>query len=140
MKHILAGLILFASTQTFAAADSVAVFFSTKKTVVLVNEHSPNRIHAWMDQLGASNELHILSTDESIKIDCGRTATTASCTFRLLPSEQVQYGNKTVTAEMELTDTFGGSSSFEFHSSRGDQLTVTSYEGNISLKAKKAAQ
>lgn len=138
MTHILAGLLLFVSTQSFAAADSVAVFFSPQKTVVLVNEHTPNRLHAWMDQLDTANELHILSTDESIKIDCGRTETTASCTFRLLPSEQVQFGNKSVIAAMNLNERFSGSSTFEFISSRGDKFVLASFEGHIVLKAEKS--
>lgn len=138
MKHIFAALILFTSIQSFAAADSVAVFFSTQKTVVLVNEHSPNRLHAWMDQLGADKELHILSADESIKIDCGRTETTASCTFRLLPSENVQFGNKSVIAAMNLNGKFSGASTYEFISSRGDKFVLASLEGHIVMKAEKA--
>lgn len=140
MKHIIAGLLLFVSSQSLAAADSVAVFFSAQKTVVLINEHSPKRLHAWMNHLGAGSELHFLSEDESIKVDCGRTETTASCTFRMHPSELAQFGNKEVIAKFTLSEKFMGSSAFEFESSRGDKFVLVSNDGDIALKAQKTVQ
>lgn len=136
MKSMITALIFFASIQASAAQDSVAVFFNFQKTVVLVNEEGANRLHAFMDQMGVKGELHHSSEDQSLKIDCGRTVATASCTFRLLPSPTVQFGHKIVTAEVavDVTGTFETS----FESSRGDTFTLEIVDGKMRLLAKKA--
>lgn len=136
MKLFIAGLTMFASLQASAAQDSVAVFFNPNKTVVLVNEQYPDRLQAFMDQMAVGGELHLLSDDESIKIDCGRTAKSASCTFRLLPSAAVQFGHKAVAATMRVS--IAGSFETAFESSRGDQFVVLISEGTMILKANKS--
>lgn len=136
MKLLIAGLTMFASLQATAAQDSVAVFFNPNKTVVLVNEQYPDRLQAFMDHMAANGELHLLSEDESIKIDCGRTAKSASCTFRLLPSQSVQFGNKIVTASVPVTASESFATNFE--SSRGDQFEIQIADGVLTLKANKS--
>lgn len=136
MKSMMTALLFFASVQVSAAQDSVAVFFNPQKTVVLINEEGANRLHAFMDQFAVKGELHLLNQDESIKIDCGRTAASASCTFRLLPSPSVQFGNKVVAAKLavDVVGTFETS----FESSRGDKFVLQIADGNMILEAQKA--
>lgn len=136
MKSMMAAFLFLTCSQAFAAYDSVAVFFNPQKTVVLINEEGANRLHAFMDQFAVKGELHLLNQDESIKIDCGRTAVSASCTFRLLPSPAVQFGHKAVVAELavELAGTFETS----FESSRGDTFILQIAEGKMLLQAQKA--
>lgn len=136
MKLIITVLTLFASFQATAAQDSVAVFFNPSKTVVLVNEQYPDRLQAFMDQMAVAGELHLLSEDESFKIDCGRTAQSASCTFRLLPSPTVQFGHKAVAAAMPVA--VAGTFATNFESSRGDQFHLELANGILALKANKA--
>ena len=121
-------------SASFAAQDSVAVFFNPEKSVVLINEEGVGRLQGLMDHLAFGNELHILNPDESIKIDCGRTTTTASCTFRFLPSATVQFGPKTVTAEITGVE---GSFEASFESSRGNKFLLQITDGKMSLKAQK---
>ena len=136
MKSIIATLLLFVSVQVSAAQDSVAVFFNPQKTVVLINEEGADRLHAFMDQMNVGSELHVLNQDASIKIDCGRTAATASCTFRLLPSPAVQFGKKEVAAE--LTVDIAGTFETSFESSRGDKFIVQVADGKMLIQAQKA--
>ena len=136
MKSMMTALLFFVCTQASAAQDSVAVFFNSQKTVVLINEEGADRLHAFMDIMGVKGELHHLTPDESLKIDCGRTAATASCTFRFLPSQTVQFGHKIVVAEVavEVVGTFETS----FESSRGDKFKLEIAEGQMFLTAQKA--
>jgi len=139
MKSMMTALLFFASVQVSAAQDaaqdSVAVFFNPQKTIVLINEEGANRLHAFMDQMAVRGELHLLNQDESIKIDCGRTAVSGSCTFRLLPSPSVQFGDKSVTAMLAVEVTGAFETSFE--SSRGDKFTVQIVDGKMLLQANK---
>lgn len=141
MKSMMTIFLLFVSVQTsaiqnFAAQDSVAVFFNTHKTVVLINEEGSERLHAFMDLMGVKGELHHTTEDGSLKIDCGRTAATASCTFRFLPSSTVQFGHKIVTTELgvDVEGTFETS----FESSRGDKFILEIADGKMQLTAQKA--
>jgi hypothetical protein len=136
MKSIIATLLVFTSVQATASQDSVGVFFSPQKTVVLINEEGANRLHAFMDHLAVRGELHLLNQDASIKIDCGRTADSASCTFRLLPSPTVQYGHKSVQAELAID--IAGAFETSFESSRGDQFVLQIVDGKLRLTAQKA--
>jgi len=136
MKSVIAAFLLFATVQASAAQDSVAVFFNTHKTVVLINEEGADRLHAFMNLMGVKGELHHSTEDSSLKMDCGRTSTTASCTFRFLPSSTVQFGHKIVTAELgvDVEGTFETS----FESSRGDKFILEIAEGKMQLTAQKA--
>jgi hypothetical protein len=136
MKSMITVLLFFVSAQALAAQDSVAVFFNPQKTVVLVNEDGTNRLHTFMDQMAVRGELHLLNQDESIKIDCGRTATTASCTFRLLPSPTVQFGHKAVQAELPVE--MAGPFETSFESSRGDNFVLQIADRKLLLQAQKA--
>jgi hypothetical protein len=135
MKSMMTALLFFASVQVSAAQDSVAVFFNPQKTIVLINEKGADRLHAFMDQMGVQDELHLLSQDKSIKIDCRRYDDASSCTFRLLPSPSVQIGNKEVTAE--LTVNVPGTFETSFESSRGDKFILQIADGKMFLHANK---
>ncbi|KYG62690.1 hypothetical protein AZI87_15495 [Bdellovibrio bacteriovorus] len=133
MKSLFLLLSLMA-TNAFAAADSVGVFHRPEKVVVLVNEHgSQGRLQGFMDALQAQDQLLWLSQDESIKIQCGRNATDASCTFRFFPSDSVSVESRSVNAFTEGKSLAKNPYEMHFESSNGDKFTLKVEEQGISF-------
>lgn len=134
-------LSLLATSSTFAAADSVGVFHRPEKVVVLINEdYRTSRLSQMMDALGLGESALLLSSDESIKIDCGRNTQAASCTFRFFPSAIVNVGNKNVEALVSATDLkLSQAPDFEmvFESSMADRFVMQVTGGKVYFFANK---
>lgn len=143
MKATITALILslMTASSAFAAADSVGVFYRPEKVVVLINEdYRTSRLAEMMDALGLGEKALLLSSDESIKIDCGRNAQAASCTFRFLPSAIVNVGHKNVevlvTAE-ELKLPQAPAFEMVFESSMADRFVMQVAHGKVYFFANK---
>lgn len=121
-----------------AAEDSVGVFHKSDKVVVLVNEEgSAGRLQRFMDFLGVTDQLQIISSDQSIKFQCRRNDRAASCTFRLLPSDNVFIGPGNVVAEAALVEIPAGEFYMDFESSMQDYFQLRLKDGRVLLQANK---
>ncbi|MNT19546.1 hypothetical protein D3C72_1548080 [compost metagenome] len=141
MKSLLSALVLMFSAQAFAAADSVAVFHSARKVVVLINEQGSNsRLQNFMNSFNAESNLRVESTESGIRIQCARTTDETSCTFAFFPSENVRVEKKSLNASTTLVDlSLKSSQNFtaSFESSRQDQFSIHSDENFIIFQANK---
>jgi|GEM_PF-2667568 hypothetical protein len=143
MKALISSLILLFSVQTFAAADSVAVFHRAEKVVVLINDQGANsRLQQFMNALGADSKVQVESNESGIRVQCSRAADTASCTFAFFPSENVRIAPKNLDASTTLVDLGLKAISAEgfetsFESSREDRFTVKFNEHFIFFAASK---
>lgn len=142
MKFMSLVLVCLVSVSAWAQRDSVGVFYRPEKTVVLVTEnfHRSQRLLAMMQTLGAENRLLLISSDNSLKIDCGANLEVASCTFRFFPSEAVEIGNKNVEALINLTDLgVAQAADYEmiFESSMADRFILKIEKAQIYLYAHK---
>ncbi|WP_373999145.1 hypothetical protein [Bdellovibrio bacteriovorus] len=127
-------LLSLITANAFAAADSVGVFHRPDKVVILVNEHgSQGRLQGFMDAVQAQDQLVWLSQDESIKIQCGRNATDASCTFRFFPSDSVSVESRSVNAFSEGKNLAKAHYEMHFESSNGDKFTLKVEEKGLSF-------
>ena len=119
------------------AWDSVAVFHRPDKVVVQINEHGANsRLQNWLNQLQAGNDFYYLSSDQSVKLDCGRNESNATCTFRFLPSAKVLIGTKDVRTE--FNSPLANPAKYEFKNSNGDQFIIAvDYEKMVLWGSKK---
>lgn len=104
-------LLSILSSNAFAQAahrDSVAVFHRPEKVIVLVNESGrvggKSRLQKMMEALGGQNDVLLYNSDQSIKVNCGRSETAVSCTFRFLPSPTVLFGPRKMDASARLTE------------------------------------
>lgn len=96
---------LFTTVVVQASSDSVGVFHRPERVVVLVNEGARStRLSQMMQTLGLPDRTQLISSDSSVKIECGRNDQAASCTFRFLPSKSVVIGEKFVEAKVFLAD------------------------------------
>ena len=132
MKSILSLFLINLSSLSFAAApsrDSVAVFHRLEKVVVLVNEAGRNsRMQKLMEVLGGANDILLLNSDQSIKMDCGRSETAVSCTFRFLPSAATQFGARSLDATASLSELQASATQdieMVFESSRQDRFVIS---------------
>lgn len=132
------------TSLSFAAApsrDSVAVFHRPEKAIVLVNESGHNsRMQKLMDVLDAQSDLLLLNSDESIKVDCGRSENAVSCTFRFLPSESNRFGERKLDATASLSDLKASASQdleVSFESSQQDRFVVSIVKDSIHFHAEK---
>ena len=141
IQMMIAALISLGSFSAVAAADSVGVFLRPEKVVVLINERGMDgRLHQFMNQMGAGSELQVLSSDGSLKIECGRKTDAVSCTFRFFPSENTEIGQRFVKSEFaaaELPQALPTSFEMTFESSREDLFVLKAGGGSLSLFAKK---
>jgi hypothetical protein len=146
MKLILSILLshlLLASLASAAAPsrDSVAVFHRPHKVIVLVNEAGHNsRLQKLMEVLGGQNDILLLNSDQSIKIDCGRSETAVSCTFRFLPSASTQFGKRHVDAACSLADLRSSASQdlqVSFESAQQDRFMISITSGAVHFHAEK---
>lgn len=127
--HMMTGILLTAAVMATksanAATDSVGVFHRAEKVVVLINERgSHSRLQDFMNHLEAGERIVWQSADESIRIQCARNMTDASCTFLFLPSSDVQIGEKEVRATVPSAQQIDFGMSFE--SSQGDRFELHS--------------
>lgn len=132
---------VFVPCSAGAAADSVAVLFRPEKVLVQVNEAgSVSRLQEFMNVLQAGADLSLLSSDESVKVSCGRNREAASCVFRFLPSPSVAVGDRKVQAVLPLSGSIAGVREWSFESSRGDRFVLrTEPRGLVFMAGKKGA-
>lgn len=122
---IVATAAVLAAGTANAAADSVGVFHRAEKVVVLINESgAQSRLQGFMDHLGAGEKFVWQSADEGIRLQCARRSSEASCTFRFLPSVDVQIGERDVHATMPSAQQADFVMAFE--SSQGDRFELQS--------------
>ncbi|WP_413569756.1 hypothetical protein ACLWBD_04705 [Bdellovibrio sp. HCB117] len=127
-------LLSLITVNAFAAADSVGVFHRPEKVIILVNEHgSHGRLQGFMEAIQAQDQLVWLSEDESIKIQCGRNSTDASCTFRFFPSDSVSVESRSVNAFSEGKGLAKTPYEMHFESSNGDKFTLKVEEKGLSF-------
>jgi hypothetical protein len=130
-------LTLLLSPFAFSAADSVAVFHRPEKVVILVNERGSNgRIQQFMNAWNAGPELYWHSETGDFTINCGRNEAAASCTFKLLPSANVQIGAKEAEGHAQMNPA-PADVHFSFESSRENFFEFTSARGVLTMHTKK---
>ncbi|WII71218.1 hypothetical protein QJS83_12180 [Bdellovibrio sp. 22V] len=56
-----------------------------------------------MAVLGATDSLDVITSDESIKIQCGRNAEAATCAMRFTPSVSAEQLGVTPSADLEVS-------------------------------------
>ena len=143
MKAAVVTLVLTLFTAVFAQAslDSVGVFHRPEKVVVLINEdYRSSRLSQLMDALGLGDSARVISQDGSVKMDCGRNAQAATCTFRFFPSDLVNIGDKNVEALVSVQDLQISSAQnydMTFESSMQDRFVVQISEGKMHFFANK---
>jgi hypothetical protein len=131
--------LLFAPLS-FSASDSVAVFHRPEKVAILVNERGHNgRIQQFMNAWGAKDELFWQSSDESFRLNCGRSETGATCNFRLLPSPSVEIRAKESLGKAQWTGegAVPADVHFSFESSRENYFEFTSHIGELTIFTRK---
>lgn len=134
-------LLTLLSSFSFAATDSVAVFHRPDKVVVLVKEATPQgRIGQFMDALSAGNQISWTSPGESVRLNCGRSAVEAVCTFRFLPGPEVRIGNKELAAFTSGEGLQKTPYEMAFISSREDQFFLKMDERGLLFNARKKSQ
>ncbi len=130
----------FITHSVFASADSVAVFHTPEKIVVLINESGETgRLHDMMNAFGKEKSFTLQTPDDTIKIQCARITDAASCTFRFFPGAGIQIFEKSLKARTLLTNLNLESENFEmiFESSREDKFVLKIIDGNINFFASK---
>lgn len=143
MKKALVFLILTLSNSlsAWASLDSVGVFHRLDRVVVLINENSStSRLSRMMDAMGAANSLQTLSVDGSVKIECGRRAHAASCTFRFLPSQFVKIGAKNSAVNLSSDDlqlSLAADYEMYFERSMQDKFSFSIHDNQIQIVAQK---
>jgi hypothetical protein len=132
-------LFAFLLSPAFAARDSVAVFLRPEKSVILINERgADSRLQNLFSALGAGTDLLWESEDQSIRLNCGRNQTAATCTIRLLPSANVSIEAKKVSAFAELRGVRAWKETeLTWESSRANVFTVKIFNGRIGLFGRK---
>lgn len=129
------------STTALAASDSVAVFHKPNKVVVLVNTRQGDlRLAQFVDMVGDQDSLAAATSDGSIRIKCGVSDASASCTFGFAPSAHVTILPKSVKAQVRLRDlNLPESEDYwtEFESSQGDKFILEIRAGELILTASK---
>lgn len=129
-------------TQVYAASDSVGVFYTSKKVVVLVNERGEEAdLQNLIRRLGAGKDtFQALSQDKTIKLVCGRNTEAATCTFSFFPGENVKIDNRTVEARTTLKDLdldLVDDITVNYESSMGDKFTLEVVNGDINFYGSK---
>lgn len=143
MKNFIVALTvsLLISNIAVASHDSVAFFYTAKKVGVQINERGSNgRIQQLMNHLDVSNELYLLSEDETIMLGCARTFEAASCSFRFLPGKDVVIENRSLTLATDLENLGLGELedfSISFASSMKDRLNLEIKNGKIFITGSK---
>ncbi len=137
IKFILACL----SLPVFAGgpADSVAVFHRPEKVVVLINERGANsRLQKLLKAFGPEMDLLWENPDKSIRFNCGRNETAATCSIRLLPSESVKIEAKKVSASAKYQGPNAPANiELTWESSRANRFNVKILNGEIELLGQK---
>jgi hypothetical protein len=132
-------LFAFLLSPAFAGNDSVAVFIRPEKSVILINERGTNsRLQNLFSALDAGTDLLWENDDQSIRLNCGRNQTAATCTIRLLPSASVSIEAKKVTALAELRGVHAWKETeLTWESSRSNVFTLKILDGRIGLFGRK---
>lgn len=132
-------LFAFLLSPAFAARDSVAVLLRPEKSVIQINERGGHsRLQTLFDAMGAGTELFWENEDKSIRLNCGRNQTAATCTIRLLPSPYVSIEAKQVSAFAELRGVATWKETeLTWESSRSNVFTVKIFNGHIGLLGRK---
>ena len=140
-KAIVISAILLTSIQAMAAADSVAIFHKPQKVIVLINELGEGeRLQTMLNYFEVGETLDVQSKDASIKVTCRRTISTASCTFRFLPSESSVIGKRSLEASSTLQElglTILDDFDMSFESSMQDKFFLDVSNGKITFSASK---
>lgn len=117
--------ILLSLSTSFAAQDSVAVFYRPEKVIVLLNEkQGAPRLQKFMDAIGAEGSFVYESTDKALRINCARNDFESTCTFRILSESNMgKIGVKRAEAFVPATDIHVQSDyEMTFESSMGDRF------------------
>jgi len=132
-------LFAFFLLPAFAVNDSVAVFLRPEKSVILINERgADSRLQNLFSALNADTDLLWESEDKSIRLNCGRNETAATCTIRLLPSQRVSIEARRVLASAELRGIQNPKNAeLTWESSRFNRFTVKIFNGRIELIGQK---
>ena len=129
------------ASPVFASRDSIAFFYKPEKVGILINERGTSgRIHDFMDHLGASEDLYLLSKDETIMLGCKRIENAATCTFRFLPGADVLTENKELHVKTSLSNfNLEEIAYFEmkFLSSMKDNIHLEIKDGFLNIDASK---
>lgn len=130
------------SLNVWAGQDSVGVFYRAEKTIVFTTEnlYRSQRLPAMMAAFGQDKRLLLISSDNSLKVDCGASSVSASCTFRFFPSDIVDIGNKNVEARFSLAElgiTQAQDFEMSFESSMADRFILSVKDGHLYLYAHK---
>lgn len=126
------------SSNSSAASDSVAVFFTSAKTSVLINERGSNsRLHDFMNALNWGNKNQWESEDKQARFVCGRNDEAASCTFTVFPSPAIRFGNRQVLAALAFDTPVQSQYEMFFESSNGDSFFLKIKDQTLFIEAKK---
>lgn len=126
------------SSKAFAW-DSVAVFYKPEKVLVLVNESGrEGRLKSLMKLFGPENEILKVSEDQSFKMDCGKNATAASCTFRFLRAGDVRLFKRGAEGHAKMSGLISEEKDyFVFENSNGDRFWIRVKNDHITFRASK---
>lgn len=132
----------FLTVPAFAARDSLGVFYSSQKTLVVITQSGvQSRLRLWLKHLDAKQDVKLSTADQSFTMNCLRDVSLARCQFRLVPSNLVRFDGKKIEAHIPLQDLgLEGLGSYEvpFESSNGDRLDIVISDGVLHFYASKA--
>lgn len=141
-SFLLAGILL--SFPALAARDSLMLIVRPEKALVQINEPGrASRLQAFLAALAENSHVLLTSADQSLKLDCGRNETAASCVIRFLPGANARIEGKTVQGISPLAE-LGiapgrsvADQSYEFRSSNGDRFAIRVRSGSLELDGSK---
>ncbi|MES2801812.1 MAG: hypothetical protein V4654_04925 [Bdellovibrionota bacterium] len=113
----------------FAGNDSMAFFWNSNQTTVVINENSSTlKLKDFIQSTGLGNSFNLQSKSGDVIIQCKTASGAASCTFKFKKSNEIELQDKYLFAYSDSENTTAvralNLAQGEFENAKGERFAV----------------
>jgi hypothetical protein len=142
MNFVLGITLLVFSKVAFAESDTLAIFWKSPQTTVIINESETSpKLKNFIQSAGLGSTFSLQSKTGDITVQCKSFATAASCTFKLTKSNEVDVREAYVYAYSDSSNTspfrIANLVQADFENAKGERFSIWLDQFQIAIQAQK---